>query len=104
MKGPCDGTPLVIAIDALTFFLCTAVLLLVHVPSPTRSDLTTGGRIEQSLWADVREGAIYATVALDPGSVKMRTTKILSGRGNACTSYLGGRQRAVMPALASRLS
>jgi MFS family permease len=54
-----NGTPLVIAIDALTFFLCTAVLLLVHVPSPTRSDLTTGGRIEQSLWADVREGAIY---------------------------------------------
>jgi DHA3 family macrolide efflux protein-like MFS transporter len=54
-----NGTPLVIAIDSLTFFLCTAVLLLVHVPSPTRSDLTTGGRIEQSLWADVREGAIY---------------------------------------------
>jgi MFS transporter, DHA3 family, macrolide efflux protein len=53
-----NGTPLVIAIDALTFFLCTAVLLVVHVPSPTRSDLTTGG-IEQSLWADVREGAIY---------------------------------------------
>ena len=54
-----NGTPLVITIDALTSFLCTAVLLLVHVPSPTRSDLTTGGRIEQSLWADVREGAIY---------------------------------------------
>ena len=33
-----NGTPLVIAIDALTFFLCAAVLLLVHVPSPTRSD------------------------------------------------------------------
>jgi MFS transporter, DHA3 family, macrolide efflux protein len=59
VAGMGNGTPLVIAIDALTFFLCTAVLLLVHVPSPTRSDLSTGGRIEQSLWADVREGAIY---------------------------------------------
>jgi len=28
-----DGTPLVIAIDALTFFVCAAVLLFVHVPS-----------------------------------------------------------------------
>src|SRR5215470_15307297 len=59
VAGLGSGTPLVIAIDALTFFLCTAVLLLVHVPSPTRRDLTTGGRVEQSLWADVREGAIY---------------------------------------------
>jgi DHA3 family macrolide efflux protein-like MFS transporter len=57
--GNGNGTPLVIAIDALTFFLCAAVLLLVHVPSPTRSDLNTSGRIEQSLWADVREGALY---------------------------------------------
>jgi hypothetical protein len=49
-----DGTPLVIAIDALTFFFCAAVLLIVHVPSPTRTDIGAGGRIEQGLWADVR--------------------------------------------------
>jgi hypothetical protein len=54
-----DGTPLVIAIDALTFFVCAAVLLFVHVPSPTRSDVSASGRIEQSVWADIREGALY---------------------------------------------
>jgi hypothetical protein len=54
-----NGTPLVIAIDALTFFVCAAVLLLVHVPSPTRSDVSASGRIEQTLWADIREGALY---------------------------------------------
>jgi DHA3 family macrolide efflux protein-like MFS transporter len=54
-----NGTPLVIAIDALTFFLCAVVLLLVHVPSPTRADVDRGGRIEQSVWADIREGALY---------------------------------------------
>jgi DHA3 family macrolide efflux protein-like MFS transporter len=54
-----NGTPLVIAIDALTFFLCAAVLLLVHVPSPTRSDAGASGRVEQSLWADVCEGALF---------------------------------------------
>ena len=51
------GIPLVIAIDALTFFLCAAVLMLVHVPSPARSDVGASGRIEQSVWADMREGA-----------------------------------------------
>src|SRR5215467_3005945 len=38
-----NGTPLVIAIDALTFFVCAAVLLLVHIPSPTRGDLSASG-------------------------------------------------------------
>jgi DHA3 family macrolide efflux protein-like MFS transporter len=54
-----NGTPLVFAIDAFTFFLCAAVLLLVHVPSPTRSDAGASGRVEQSVWADVREGALF---------------------------------------------
>src|SRR5262245_17648671 len=54
-----NGTPLVIAIDALTFFLCAAALLLVHVPSPARTDADTSGRVEQSLWADVRAGALF---------------------------------------------
>jgi len=59
LAGMGNGTPLVIAIDALTFFLCAIVLLLVHVPSPMRSDVGASGRIEQSLWGDVREGALY---------------------------------------------
>jgi len=54
-----NGTSLIIAVDALTFFLCAAVLLLVHVPSPTRSDAGASGRVEQSLWADVCEGALF---------------------------------------------
>lgn len=59
IAGMGNGTPLVIAIDALTFFLCALVLLVVHVPSPTRSDVGACGRIEQSVWGDVREGALY---------------------------------------------
>jgi MFS transporter, DHA3 family, macrolide efflux protein len=59
IAGMRDGMALVIAIDAVTFFFCAAVLLLVHEPSPARADVGAGGRIEQSLWADVREGAIF---------------------------------------------
>jgi MFS family permease len=59
ITGMRDGTPLVIAVDALTFFLCAAVLLVVHVPSPTRNDVGAGSAIEQGLWADMREGALY---------------------------------------------
>ena len=54
-----NGIPLVIAVDALTFLLCAVVLMLVHVPSPTRSDRSTSGRIEQSVWADMCEGAHF---------------------------------------------
>jgi hypothetical protein len=54
-----NGTPLVIAADAVTFLLCAAVLLLVHVPSPTRLDRGTSGTIEQSLWDDVLQGALF---------------------------------------------
>jgi MFS family permease len=59
MGGMSNGTPLVIGIDAVTFFLCAAVLLLVHVPSPTRSDRGATGRIERSVWVDMREGAQF---------------------------------------------
>jgi len=54
-----DGTSLVIAIDAATFFLCVTILLLVYVPSPTRSYLATSGISKPRLWDDVREGALY---------------------------------------------
>jgi MFS transporter, DHA3 family, macrolide efflux protein len=57
--APKDGTALVIAIDAVTFLLCAVVLLIVHLPSPTRSDLSASGPSKPSLWADVREGARY---------------------------------------------
>jgi hypothetical protein len=59
MVGMSNGTPLVIGIDAVTFFLCAAVLLLVHVPSPMRGDTGANGRIAQSVWADMREGAHF---------------------------------------------
>jgi DHA3 family macrolide efflux protein-like MFS transporter len=54
-----SGITLVIAVDALTFFCCAFVLLLVYVPSPNRTDVGASSRIEQSVWADVREGARY---------------------------------------------
>jgi len=56
---PIAGIPLIIAIDALTFFLCAGVLLFLSVPSPARTAMQTGGPAGQSLWADVREGAAY---------------------------------------------
>ncbi len=54
-----DGTPLAIAVDAATFFVSASVLLFLHVPSPKRSDVSASGKIEKSIWADVREGALY---------------------------------------------
>ena len=54
-----DGTPLAIGVDAFTFFAAAFVLLFLHVPSPTRTDLGAGGKIQTSIWADVREGALY---------------------------------------------
>jgi len=59
ISGMQSGIPLVIAVDALTFFLCAAVLLFLSIPSPSRSDRHASGRVEQSLWADVRQGAVY---------------------------------------------
>lgn len=54
-----DGTPLVIAVDAATFFLCVAILPLVYIPSPTRSYPATSGISKPRVWDDVREGALY---------------------------------------------
>ncbi len=55
-----DGTALAIAVDIFTFVLAVVVLLLLHVPSPKRADLRTeDGKPAKSLWADVREGALY---------------------------------------------
>ncbi|MDF2626529.1 MAG: Major Facilitator Superfamily transporter [Symbiobacteriaceae bacterium] len=55
-----DGTALTIAVDSATFFLAAMVLPLLHVPSPRRADLAAGaGKPRRSIWADIREGAIY---------------------------------------------
>ena len=55
-----DGTPLALLVDAVTFFLASATLLFLHVPSPRRADLTAvDGKTRKSLWADIREGALY---------------------------------------------
>ncbi len=55
-----DGTPLAITIDAITFYLASAALLFLFIPSPNRTDLRSAdGAIKKSIWADVREGAQY---------------------------------------------
>jgi MFS family permease len=59
LAGAAGGTALVMVIDAMTFLISALVLAVVHVPSPRRADLDHSGRIEASIWADVRSGARY---------------------------------------------
>jgi MFS family permease len=54
-----DGTPLAIGADMLTFAISALVLCFLHVPSPKRSDAGASGKVETSIWADIREGALY---------------------------------------------
>ncbi len=55
-----DGTPLAISLDAVTFLLAAVVLVLLHVPSPKRTDLRAAdGAMKKSLWSDVQVGALY---------------------------------------------
>ncbi len=55
-----DGTSLAMSLDAITFFMASAVLVFLYVPSPKRADLkTTEGRAKKSMWADIKEGAWY---------------------------------------------
>lgn len=55
-----NGIPLNIMLDAVTFFLASAVLLFLTIPSPLRSDvIDTTGKPKTSIWADVKEGGIY---------------------------------------------
>ncbi len=58
--GLSDGTTLAISVDAVTFFLASATLLFLTIPSPKRQDLNIrqSGK-KTSLWADVKEGALY---------------------------------------------
>lgn len=55
-----NGTALAIGIDALTFFVASATLLFLFIPSPKRSDLAAGGgKPRKSMRADIAEGALY---------------------------------------------
>ena len=55
-----DGAPLAIGIDAITFFLAATALIFLYIPSPKRTDLhSADGKIKKSIWADVKEGALY---------------------------------------------
>jgi MFS family permease len=55
-----DGAPLAIAIDAVTFFLASATLIFLFIPSPKRTDLGgEGSQPKKSMWADIKEGGIY---------------------------------------------
>jgi MFS transporter, DHA3 family, macrolide efflux protein len=54
-----DGTSLAIGADALTFAISALVLCFLHVPSPKRSDVGASGKVETSIWTDIREGALY---------------------------------------------
>lgn len=54
-----DGSPLAIGLDALTFFAASATLIFLFVPSPRRNDLPAAGGERKSIWADVKEGAVY---------------------------------------------
>lgn len=59
-SGLQDGTPLLMGIDAITFLLAALTLLFVSIPSPRRTDLSPeSGLIQKSLWADIRQGALY---------------------------------------------
>ena len=54
-----DGALLAIGIDAVTFFLAAVTPVFLFIPSPRRSDLHEADGTKKSLWADVREGALY---------------------------------------------
>jgi MFS transporter, DHA3 family, macrolide efflux protein len=54
-----NGVALCIAVNALTFAVSATVLLAVRIPSPQRSDVGTGGKLEASIWSDIQEGILY---------------------------------------------
>jgi MFS family permease len=55
-----SGVPLTIAIDGATFFLASVTLIFLFIPSPKRADLEhQEGKPKQSLWADIKVGALY---------------------------------------------
>ncbi len=60
LRGIKDGSALAVGLDAVTFFIASAALVFLYIPSPVRTDLGTPGKKPQkSMWADMREGARY---------------------------------------------
>ncbi len=60
LAGMKDGTSLAIGVDAVTFLLAAAALIFLFIPSPVRADLrTAAGKVQKSIWADVKEGALF---------------------------------------------
>jgi DHA3 family macrolide efflux protein-like MFS transporter len=54
-----NGASLAMMIDAVTFFLASATLIFLYIPSPQRTDLGQADSPKKSLVADVKEGALY---------------------------------------------
>ena len=54
-----NGVAICIAVNALTFAMSAVVLLAVCIPSPQRSDVASGGKLETSIWSDIRVGLLY---------------------------------------------
>ena len=55
-----DGAALAIGVDAVTFFFASGILLFLTIPSPKRTDLNVdGSAAKKSVWADIKEGAMY---------------------------------------------
>jgi MFS family permease len=60
LAGLSDGAPLAIGIDAITFFMASATLIFLNIPSPKRTDLGGDGlKPKKSLWSDVKQGGLY---------------------------------------------
>lgn len=59
IAGLKDGTVLAIGLDVATFLIAGSVISLLFIPSPKRTDMVVEGGKKKSLWADVKEGALY---------------------------------------------
>ena len=60
LAGFPDGTALAVGLDAVTFLLAALALWFLRIPSPKRADLhSESGKIEKSIWADIKEGGLY---------------------------------------------
>lgn len=106
-----DGTALVTGLDTISFAVSALVLAFLRIPSPKRADLDPTGKPKKSIWADVREGALFVfrrpsllwllasfTVAnfclsamgvLMPMIVKFNLADSLAGRGLSVDQAIG---------------
>lgn len=60
LAGLSDGAALPILIDAVTFFVASATLIFLFIPSPRRTDLVSAdGQVRKSMWSDIKAGGLY---------------------------------------------